>query len=150
MGLVVVYGAIDFLLPKKTVNRLNDQVTVEEVKKFMSDVIEQVNKTNLSPKDQYVIDLSLRRWEKDPFVKDANLFKLEEKKSDGSVEAIHIRYTGYLQIADKMIAVINGSEYEVGQPIDPYGYTVIRITKQNVVIIVEEGVERIIPIEEML
>jgi hypothetical protein len=43
-------------------------------------------------------------------------------------------YTGFLRMGDKRLAIINGMEYEVGEILEPGGFTIRSISPSRVVI----------------
>ena len=59
-------------------------------------------------------------------------------------------YTGYLKAGGRMIAVINGIEYEPGDVIEPGRYVVREITDQQVVIEERGGKALVLPLDNRM
>lgn len=65
-------------------------------------------------------------WERDPFYK--------ESISSVNVMGLGLEYTGYLEIGNRKIVVINSVSYEVGDELEVGGYVIKRIKPSSVVI----------------
>ena len=45
-----------------------------------------------------------------------------------------VQYTGFLQMGDTRLAIINGMEYEAGDQLEPGGFIIRRILPNHVVV----------------
>ena len=59
-------------------------------------------------------------------------------------------YTGFLEMGDKRLAIINGTEYETGEKLEPGGFVIQSIRPNQVVISPEDRKTKtmILPLEE--
>jgi len=57
-------------------------------------------------------------------------------------------FTGFVRAGDKMLAVINGLEYEEGDMMGNGNYTIKQISSEKVVVESESGEELVILIKE--
>ena len=90
---------------------------------------------------QYLVERAARDWVKDPFIPSSALLKSqaavqtpEQRNAESSGPAPDFVYTGFLQLGDKKLAVINAMEYTVGESIGTRGYYIKSITPNKVVI----------------
>jgi hypothetical protein len=153
MLVVVVYGVytLFFSEPQKaTTVKKSGTKELATLNAFITKVAEKT-KSGLSEKQAYILKKAQAAWKQDPFLriqppktpddKDAN--KPVVLKSD-------IFYSGFLQMGDRRLAIINGMEYETGDKLEPGGY-IIRSILPNHVVIAPPGEEKktmILPMEE--
>jgi hypothetical protein len=153
MLVVVVYGVytLFFSAPQKAAtlkkSGANELTTLNA---FITKVAEKT-KTGFSEKQAYILKKAQAAWKQDPFV------QIQPKKTQGQQDAgkpvvlkSDILYSGFLQMGDKRLAIINGMEYEAGDKLEPGGY-IIRSILPNHVVIAPPGREKktlILPMEE--
>ena len=74
----------------------------------------------------------------------------EEEQKDVSWQQVKLVYSGYLKIGDMILAIINGTEYGIGEPLDIPGFSVKYIAPHQVVVEVEGQIDNLIlPLEEI-
>ena len=151
MVITVILGAymIFFDSPKKTA-AINTEGAreLELLNTFITKVAEKT-KTGPSQKQAYILDKAQTAWRQDPFI------QLESKKVevDTGPEPVldaRVKYTGFLQMGDKRLAIINGMEYEAGDQLEPGGL-IIRNILPNHVVVAPAGKNKktmILPMEE--
>ena len=89
---------------------------MSELNNAIVDLAGKINQNNLSNAD-YIIKKAKEPWKKDPFVQTHGpLGDLKKADVDKQSEAgpSSILFTGFIHVGDKMIAIINGQEYEEG------------------------------------
>jgi hypothetical protein len=134
MLLAVLYGAYDIFLagPKKPVVAGAAKTSVD-MNAFISDITVAVTKDSPSPVDAYTIKKAETVWKRDPFfersdyrelffTKDAAPATATPGVSQPPVQKGQFNYTGYVDVGHKKIALINGSEYAVGDALDLEGF----------------------------
>jgi hypothetical protein len=121
----------------------------------MSDmVVEQAGRLlaeTFSSREIYAMNLSRYGFRRNPFLEletDTLTLDYQEAPADSVFEEFNPVYSGYLIMGNKILAVINGMEYEEGDMLDRPGLFVVDISPSRVVIGAREGEKKIIPIIE--
>jgi len=135
MVLSVIYGVyiLFFESPQKTASF--DSGGARELEALNTFITKVADKTKSGPsKEQaYVLNKAQSAWKQDP------LIQLESKKVevDTGPEPVldaRVQYTGFLQMGDSRLAIINGTEYEIGDRLEPQGFVIRRILPNQVVV----------------
>jgi hypothetical protein len=105
---------------------------LEMLNTFITKVAEQTQ-SGPSKEQAYVLNKAQSAWKQDPLV------QLEAKKVvvDTGPEPVldaKVQYTGFLQMGDTRLAIINGMEYEAGDQLEPGGFIIRRILPNHVVV----------------
>lgn len=153
---ILVGGYFTFFTSPSTTDIERGGKGLEDLNKFVADVVKNQNENNLSEADNYVIKLASSGWKGEPFVKPQLFVKPEEPEEDDEEEEeiitaqqLKLIYSGYLEVIDKKLAIINGIEYEIGEKLDNGDYYVKKIFPNRVVIGIQKGKqELIIPLDE--
>jgi len=137
MVLAMVYGVYTIFFagpPEETAFKTGGDKELETLNLFIAKVAEKT-KNSLSNKQAYVLQKAQTDWKQDP------LLQIEPEMSPDEIEAHQplvleskILYTGFLQMGDKRLAILNGIEYEIGDRLDPGGLIVREIYPNHVVI----------------
>ncbi|MFZ5569893.1 MAG: hypothetical protein ACOZF0_05790 [Thermodesulfobacteriota bacterium] len=128
---VVIYGAVQFFGSSTRSPGLDAQGEVPGLDAFIVTMAGILNKQNPFEAD-YVLEKAVKPFAKDPFV---TVNALPDKNAGPEKTApsdYPMVYTGYVRVGDTMVAVINGTEYETGDMIEPGGYRVTRISPEQV------------------
>ena len=151
MFLAIIYGLYEVFLssPSKT-SLVDGGGELEELRNLVTAVIQNLTKENLSESDTYIIARAETEWGSDPFLKAELPKKSELPAYAGPLEQkVGFTYSGYLEMGDRRLAIINGIEYETGEELQFQGYIVERIEPLKVVIRGKEKQSAIIvPIKE--
>ena len=156
MALTVVYGFYALFIEGPPRRGRTSTVATSESKldvfnKFIASVA-AMTKGGLSDIDSYIIEHIPAKWTKDPLLNTKRDFRFEDATSVmGEVEPgkLNLKYSGYLQMGSKSLAIINGMEYETGEILPQTDYKVGRILPNRVVILMRGGKQRVsIPIED--
>jgi hypothetical protein len=152
MIIVAAYGAYTFLSkPDNTMLVESSKKRLSDLKEFVVEAATNLSNEYISATDQYIIEQAGKRWPQNPFLQTGALLTTEpfEARAEVSIESVKLSYTGFLQTSDKLLAIINGSEYERGDQLSEAGYYVKKISPRNVVIGIEKNSENIIlPLDE--
>jgi len=144
MGLAILYGVYAFFLspsPSK-----NDAVKTQQVpsSELANKVVEELKKDALSQTEIFILSKAQTEWPQDPFLgKPLSSATAAAPKAAQSPE-IKLTYSGYVVAGNKALAIINGMEYQTGDPVESGGYTVISIDPEKVVLQSEGKKEPII------
>ena len=152
MALSLVYGFYVFVIeaPGKK-GAIGQKSNLESLNKFISHVAE-LTRESLSEIDSYIIEKAPKQWDKDPLLSSDTefQFKAENTEADVSALKVNIKYTGYLNMGAKNLAILNGLEYEEGEELEKGGFIVRKIYPERVIIVIKGQQEEItIPLEEI-
>jgi len=152
MALSIVYGFFVFFIeaPGKK-GAMGQNSKLESLNKFISHVAE-LTKESLSEIDSYIIEKAQKQWDKDPLLSSDSefQFKAENTEADLSALKVGIKYTGYLSMGAKNLAILNGLEYEEGEELEKGGFILRKIHPEQVIIVIKGKQKEIaIPLEEI-
>ena len=156
MVLSVAYGAyiVFFESPKQTASfggagdAGGGDRELEALNTFITKVADKTQ-SGPSKKQAYVLNKAQTAWKQDPLVQ----LEAKKVKVDTGPEPVldtRIQYTGYLEMGDTRLAIINGMEYEIGDRLEPGGFVIRRILP-NRVMVAPPGKKKktmILPMEE--
>ena len=159
MLLTVVYGVYTVFFEGKgsvePVAAMSSTQELENLNTFIAKIID-ATKASLSEEDLYIIQRAETEWKQDPLIS-VNLTNKPESEIEKSKEItkvsipdLKVSYTGFMQMGDKMLAIINGMEYSAGDPLEQGDYVVRSITPSQVVIVsTRDSKQRFVfPLEE--
>ena len=116
---------------KKTDSAKPSSMSTLELQQLVNDMSEKIMQDKLSDKDAYVIELATAQWENDPF---SDVMLPDDTAKNVIDEDVKMVYSGFVQVGPKLLAVINGVEYQAGEELLQPGYVVDSITPEKVVI----------------
>jgi hypothetical protein len=145
MILTVIYGGYTlFFSAEPAVTTQTARVEpVADLQKFVIDVAQKLQSSQPSETDTHNLEQASRNWQKDPFLRSVAPLKAELERSlpvevvkekPASVETPDLRYSGFLQMGAKRMAIINGMEYEEGEMLPASGYFIRSISPKSVVV----------------
>ncbi|MCD4663809.1 MAG: hypothetical protein K8R68_00975 [Bacteroidales bacterium] len=152
MALSLVYGFYVFYVeaPDKK-GAIGENSKLESLNKFISHVAE-LTKESLSEIDSYIIEKAPKQWDKDPLLSSDSGFQFKAENTDADLSAlkVDIKYTGYLNMGAKNLAILNGLEYEEGEELEKGGFIIRKISPEQVIIEIKGKQKEItIPLEEI-
>ncbi|MEA1971458.1 MAG: hypothetical protein U9N37_07585 [Thermodesulfobacteriota bacterium] len=123
----VLYGVYGFFIassPKsiKTVTLEN----AGEIDNLITDASAVLKDNGSYPVYACIVTSAENNWERDPFYK--------ESASLVNVMGLGVEYTGYLEIGNRRMAIINNVSYEIGDELELVEYVVRHIRPSAVVI----------------
>lgn len=95
----------------------------------------------------YMIAKAEAPWKRDPFG-DGGLGESQEEQGLAEEKLPEMRYSGFIRAGKKILAVVNGMEYTVGELLVDVGYKVSSITSSKVVLLTEANKEIVLQLEE--
>jgi len=145
MVFAILYGAYSFLFPDSKGGRpkyaAQKAVAVTD---FVTDLVRCIRAADTTATDTLILERSAAAWRKDPFVvidkavvEDAK--PKEAEKVDRKELAGSFNYTGYMEMGDSILAIINGREYQVGDQLASEGAVLKKATPEEVLIYVDSG-----------
>lgn len=151
MVLSVVYGGyIMFFESPKQANTFSagGDRELEALNTFITKIADKA-KSGASKEQAYALDKAQASWKQDPLVQ-LEAKKVEVDTGPQPVLDARVQYTGFLQMGDARLAIINGMEYEAGDRLEPGGF-IIRSILPNHVVVAPPGKNKktmILPMEE--
>jgi hypothetical protein len=140
-----------FTSPSET-GVINPEKGAETLNKFMTDLARTLKESKLSENDTYLLSRAETEWPKDPLLQPGLIVKSEvtvEKEEEVFDEKVNFIYSGYLDVGNRRLAIIDGMEYEIGEALKDGKYYIKKITPVQVVIGATKGNREIIfPLEE--
>lgn len=140
MVIAIIYGAYDFMSskPKKTIIS-NPAGTSADLSSFVSEFTAGLSKELPNKIDTYIVSRAEAKWAGNPF-SDTKLYTSwktakEPAAPAAALQKIMFSYTGYMEGGARKIAIINGTEYSVGESLDVQGYSLKEIYPSRVVIL---------------
>jgi hypothetical protein len=153
MGLmltVIILGAYSFLSsPSKNI-AVDSEKAISELNKVIVDLAKKINRDDQS-NVAYILQKAAEKWKKDPFVQSSGHFDVadkEESYQSGLSEPASILFSGFIHAGDKMLAIINGLEYEEGDVMGSGGYSVKKISREKVILESGSGKDLVVLIEK--
>ena len=152
MVLAVIYGVYTvFFSAPREVSIPSGHKELETLNSFVTKVAEQT-KTGLSKEETYILQKARAEWKQDPFIQiRPKLTREEAAERQPLVLNSKILYTGFLEMGNKRLAIINGMEYEIGDILERTGLVVRKISPSHVVVAAPDNKNKtlIIPMEEI-
>lgn len=124
----------EFLVDRST---KHSHINKGQLNRIIVDVAENLSNAALNEIDTYRIARAEAKWECDPFYKTAAPKKprpAKRKVIPDQLTRLKLTYSGYVEMGDKKVAVINGIDYESGEELQVAGYIIKRIEPLKVVI----------------
>jgi hypothetical protein len=153
MLVVVLYGLADFFfLGASGRQAKNPQklMSATDVKALMTGIASATGSYRPTGLDAYVVRRAESGWPRDPFLEGRVYNRWFSKEVAAPAEKVPFVYTGYLEVNGRRMAIINGMEYKVGDPLEVEGYFVKSISPAKVAVHQKAGDRRTleIPIQE--
>lgn len=143
MGIVILFAAVDFLLPKNKHPAIDVSKKKQELSALVTTLSAGTEKEGAKNSVALVVSRAEKEWAHDPFL-DGKSFrewvhlkeppKEQAKKEGPAAPKIDFSYTGYLEVKRKRMAIINGIEYKEGEALDVKGYILRSVSPEKVVI----------------
>ena len=141
----ILFALVYFLSPAVTGQgaKPTDQYTGSE--KIIQEIAAELKKVASSPNENYVIARAEAAWAKDPFYK--KVMPVAAKAGPGGVGGSDFIYSGYVDMGEKKLAVINGNSYRVGDKLDIGSAFYLHSVEPSRVVIVDRQNQRNIVIK---
>ena len=153
MSVVVVFGIYNILFSSSAKKKPAVTVTgVADTNKFIADVANSL-KDDFTETNMYIIRQARSEWGQDPFwhmerQAETSAEVIVESRDQAKAEESRV-YTGYLEMGEQKLAIIDGAEYELGDELGRAGPIIKSIDPKQVVIAVPGTADEIIlPLKE--
>jgi len=139
MAIAILYAAFDYLAPNKKNQGEDMGQKTAELNTFVTDLTAGLGKDISKNLDVLVFSRAEKEWTQDPFL-DGKAYKLwteakvPAKETLAAAPKIEIAYTGYLEVGQKRMAIINGVEYREGEALDIKGFVLKTVSPTRVAI----------------
>lgn len=138
MAIAVLYGIYSFFLssPQKPA-AVSSGKSIDDITKFVGDITASL-KEDSSEKNTYVLAQARAQWRQDPFLPARALVAksdiVVETLPGASSEEVSYSYTGYIEMGNRQLVIINSLEYELGDELKQGGKVIKEIGPMRVVI----------------
>ncbi len=156
MVLAIIGGAYSFFFSSSDTGRMGQKREGGDLNRFVTDMADKLQKKDISKTYKYIIARAQAEWSKDPFLpSEAALTSKSEAEGNNdkggvSARGLNFVYSGYINISNQKLAIINGMEYEIGENLEQDGYFVKSISPGQAVIGVKKGNNTIVlPLQEI-
>jgi hypothetical protein len=134
-GVFALYAAYELLLAGPSNKKTQLVASASDNASFADALRSDIMSNKITAADTYVAEIAETQWGKNPFW-DATSYREFVGKGATNVKAgPSIVYSGYVDTGQKKMAIINGWEYEAGQPLDVEGYLLKKVTPSRVLIV---------------
>ena len=139
----ILFALVYFLSPAITGQGAKPAEQYTGSEKIIQEIAAELKKVASSPSENYVIARAEAAWAKDPFYKKVQ--PVAAKAGPGGAQ--DIVYSGFVDMGEKKLAVINGSTYRVGDKLDFGGAFYLTSVEPSRVVIADRQNQRNIVIK---
>lgn len=131
----IVYGGFEiFYLSGRTDSEPPSAVDVQSFENMGQQLDKDLQSARLTEQQRYVLEAAAKNRKNDFFYVLPEVEDAAPKRSQPDSTELDFDYTGYLEVGERRMAIINGMEYEVGESLNRAGSVLMRITPENVLI----------------
>jgi hypothetical protein len=141
----ILFALVYFMSPAITGQGAKPAEQYTGAEKIIQEIAAELKKVATSPNESYVIARAEAAWAKDPFYK--KVLPVAAKAGPGGAGAQDIVYSGYVDMGEKKLAVINGNTYRVGDKLDFGGAFYLTSVEPSRVVIADRQNQRNIVIK---
>ncbi|WP_321495003.1 hypothetical protein [uncultured Desulfobacter sp.] len=140
-GLLVVFGLLDFFVLGEKTDRTDDEkiqaaiITAEEAQNTAHEAIASLKKGNGGSDLAFLKEKAESIWPRDPFI----LYSGDPDERDATeIENLpEMVYSGFIQLGENVLGVINNMEYSIGDLVIDIGCKVLQITPTKVTLLTQ-------------
>jgi hypothetical protein len=141
----ILFALVYFLSPAITWQGAKPTEPYTGSEKIIQEIAAELKKVASSPNENYVIARAEAAWAKDPFYK--KVMPVAAKAGPGGASAQDIVYSGFVDMGEKKLAVINGNTYQVGEKLDFGGAFYLKSVEPSQAVIADRQNQRNIVIK---
>lgn len=138
--LAIVYGGLDYFIlsAKKTGDQKAQKIAAAN--NFMKQVSQMLSDDVLTHKEAILFQKAFAQWPESVFFNSVDALgpktQSDEKIAEEQPAKEHFEFvfSGYIEVAGRKLAVVNGLEYEQGEFLKIGGYRLKRISPEHVII----------------
>lgn len=120
---------------KKSVHTTDNAPTTASTDQFVTEQLILLKKSDRIEADRQIISKAAVNWENDPFASQELIRQIEgyaeNEKTPSQINKEKqepLLYSGYIKVGDKVLAIVNGMEYEKGDTIEGTSYEVFSVS----------------------
>jgi hypothetical protein len=137
--LVALSGAAYWFIAAPPPQRQSTQVAPEKQPSETEDLsstqlLKELKKDSLIQRERYILERAASDWPRDLFERPRPSAPRETTTSTTATPAGSYRYSGYVEVDKKKLAIINGMQYQVGDQLESGKYAVRSIESEKVVL----------------
>jgi hypothetical protein len=120
--------------PSSTKMNVATETELASVKALSTKLSDELKKESLTDTERYILERAEAEWSTDPFLEKKLFSVLAPAKGAQGAQSNDIVYSGYLEVNQRRLAVINGMEYMIGEQLESGGYIVKSIDPERVIL----------------
>ncbi|VBB44111.1 conserved hypothetical protein [uncultured Desulfatiglans sp.] len=156
MALVLAYGAYEIFFSGGKAASPRGAPPAEanvDLNAFVTDMAKNLRKSPEQEKVQQIAKTATLEWAPDPFWDQdyalQTFLHKEEAAGSESAEDLGLMYSGFVELGDTRLAIIDDFEYQKGEWIDPGDYRLEEIHRTSVVLVRKtDGQRFVLQLEE--
>jgi hypothetical protein len=104
------------------------------VRALATQLSDELKKDSLTDNERYILDRADAEWSTDPFLERKLSSASAPGRGAAGAQSNEFVYSGYLEVNQRRLAVVNGMEYVVGEQLESGGYIIKSIDPEKVVL----------------
>ncbi len=137
MVAAILYGGFELLvlgIGGRTNHETPSPTDPHAALEMVQQIKHEMNDVKLKPHQQYALEAAAANLQNDLFHVLPGIGPIAPERPLTADESVDFRYTGYLEIGDRRLAIINGKEYAEGDALARKGFVLKRVTPGSVAI----------------
>ena len=136
MIVALVYGAFElFIAGGENGGQKQDAgPDIETARQMKKEINTRISRADLNEQQAYILEMAGRQWQRDPFYALPEQEDITEGQPETDGGPGKLEYTGYLEIGNTEMAIINGLEYRTGESLEQGAGVVRSISPGRVVV----------------
>jgi hypothetical protein len=130
---LLIAAYILFSGPSSPTTNVASEKELANVKALSTQLTEEAKKHALTDIQKHVLERAAADWPRDPFL-EKKLSRTAEPGRAGGARPSDYAYSGYVDVGNRRLAIINGMEYLVGDQLETGGYVIKSIDPEKVVL----------------
>jgi hypothetical protein len=148
--LAVLWMGISFLFSGKEEEAAPAGINEKPAEEFLMEVAQSLAAYQLTKTEKLILEKAEASWPLEPFVSVGTPTAEDTSNSQAQASAGIFVYAGFIQVGSRPLAIINGTEYGIGDPLADAPLTVRGISSERVVLEDSSGRRIAVPIVDAL
>lgn len=132
----VIYGGYHFWGQYRS--KINIHVLAPKIIENKLGIVKESDRVVLSEKEKYILNQASSAWTRDPFIAPLSQQKFAPKMLPPAPK--DLKYSGYVRMGERILAIIDGMEYQVGESLLRSPYLISDISPRQVIIALPDGI----------
>lgn len=139
LAIVILYAAFDYLTSAQKEKGQDMERKTAELNTFVTELTAGVGKDLSKNLGTLVFSRAEKEWTQDPFLEGKTYrswteAKMPVKEKPAAAPKIEIAYTGYIEVGQTRMAIVNGIEYREGEPLDIAGFVLKAVSPTRIAV----------------